>query len=86
MSCGVGLRHSLDPTFPWLWHRLAATAPFGPLSWEPPYAMGSAPKKQNQKQKFKLRCWNKAEGLVDFEEGGQELSVCGIKKVWRAEN
>jgi len=26
----------------WLWHRLAATAPTGPLAWETPYTMGAA--------------------------------------------
>ena len=38
----------------WLWCRLAATAPTGPLAWEPPYAVGMALKrkqKQNKKQK-----------------------------------
>ena len=40
----------------WLWRRLAATAPIGPLAWEPPYAAGSSSrkgkktKKQNKKQ------------------------------------
>ena len=42
MSCGVGHRHGLDPSLLWLWCRLAATTPFGPLDWEPPYAMGAA--------------------------------------------
>ena len=26
----------------WLWRRLAATAPIGPLAWECPYPMGAA--------------------------------------------
>ena len=57
MSCGVARRHGLDPTLLWLWYRLAATAPIGPLAWEPPYAAGEAlekrqkDKKQKQKQK-----------------------------------
>ena len=29
-----------DPVLLWLWHRLASTAPIGPLAWELPYAMG----------------------------------------------
>ena len=41
MSCGVGLRHRLDPTLLWLWCRPAAAAPIGLLAWEPPYAPGS---------------------------------------------
>ena len=31
-----------DPALLWLWHRLAAAAPIGPLAWEPPYAAGGA--------------------------------------------
>ena len=42
MSCGGGHRHSSDPALLWLWCRLAATAPIGPLAWEPPYAVGAA--------------------------------------------
>ena len=30
----------------WLWCRLAAAAPIGPLPWELPYAVGEALKKQ----------------------------------------
>ena len=41
-----------DPSLLWLWCRLAATALIGPLAWEPPYAMGVAPQK-NQKDKKK---------------------------------
>ena len=29
----------------WLWCRPAATASIRPLAWEPPYAMGSGPRK-----------------------------------------
>ena len=46
VSCGVGRRHSSDPTLLWLWHRLAATAPIRSLAWEPPYAAGVALKRQ----------------------------------------
>jgi len=38
------------------WHRLAATAPIGPLAWEPPYAAGAAQemaKRQKKKKKKK---------------------------------
>ena len=56
MSYGVGCRCGSDPTLLWLWGRPAATAPIGPLTWEPPYAVGGAQeiakkdKKQKQKQ------------------------------------
>ena len=36
------LQTRLDPELLWLWHRLAATAPIGPLDWEPPYALSAA--------------------------------------------
>ena len=42
MGCGVGSRRGLDPTLLWLWNRLAAAVPIGPLAWEPPYAAGTA--------------------------------------------
>ena len=49
MSCGVGRRHSLDPTLLWLWCRLAATALIQCLSWELPYTSGVALKKSKKK-------------------------------------
>ena len=42
MSCGVGCRRGSDPALLWLWCRPVATAPIGPLAWEPPYAAGAA--------------------------------------------
>ena len=56
MSCGVGHRRGSDPTLLWLWCRPAATAPIGPLAWEPPYAAGEAlekAKRQKRKEKEK---------------------------------
>ena len=47
----------------WLWRRLAATAPIGPLPWEPSYAAGAAlnghkrPKKKKKKEKEKAVCY-----------------------------
>ena len=58
VSCGVGRRCGLDPALLWLWRRLLATAPIGPLAWEPPYAVGAAqeiaerPKKKKRKGSF----------------------------------
>ena len=54
MSCGIGCRGGSDPALLWLWCRPAATAPTGPLAWEPPYATGAAQemaKKQKKKRK-----------------------------------
>ena len=51
MSCGVGCRRGSDPTLLWLWRKPAATAPIGPLAWEPPYAAGAALKRQKTNKK-----------------------------------
>ena len=51
VSCGVGCGRGLDPALLWLWHRPAAAAPNGPLSWEPPYAMGAALEKAKKRPK-----------------------------------
>ena len=49
----VGRRHGSDPALLWLWCRPAATAPIGPLAWEPPYAVGAAPEKAKRQIKRK---------------------------------
>ena len=51
MSCGVGHRCGLDLAMLWLWHRPAATAPIGPVAWEPPYAVGMALERQKRQKK-----------------------------------
>jgi len=43
--CGSGIG--------WWQHRLAATAPIGPLAWELPYAAGTALKKERKTKKKK---------------------------------
>ena len=50
VSCGIGLRRSLDLglLWLWLWLWLAATAPIRPLAWEPPHAMRVALKRLNK--------------------------------------
>ena len=58
MSCGVSSRRGSDLALLWLWVRLAATAPIGPLAWEPPYTAGASLKRQkgkNKKIKNKLK-------------------------------
>ena len=59
MNCGVGRRHNSNLELLWLWCRLAAIAPVGPLSWEPPYAAGVALEKDQKKKKKK-----KSEGYI----------------------
>ena len=48
MSCGLGLRRGSDLALLWLWCRPAATAPIGPLAWEPPYAASVALKRPKE--------------------------------------
>ena len=55
VSCGVGCRRGLDPALLWLWHRPVATAPIGPLAWDPPYAKGAALEKTKEKKKKRRR-------------------------------
>ena len=50
-SCSVGSRGDSDLALLWLWCRPTATAPFQPLAWELPYAMGVALKRQEDRQK-----------------------------------
>ena len=71
MSCGVGQRGArmwcccgsdigygccLSPMLLWLWCRLAAVAPLGPLARELLYASGAALKRQTESKK-KKRIW-----------------------------
>ena len=51
MSYGVGRRHGSDLAVLWVWCKPAATAPIRPLAWEPPYATGSALKRQKKKER-----------------------------------
>ena len=62
MSCGVGGRRISDLALLWLGHRPAATAPFRPLAWEPPYAVGAALEMANR-QKKRILSWKFPGGL-----------------------
>ena len=54
VSCGVGCRCGLDPALPWLWCRPAAVAPIQSLAWEPPCAVGEAPKSKKKKKYIRV--------------------------------
>ena len=45
----------MDPAWLWLWHRLVAAAPIGPLAWELLYAVGAALKRPKKKKKKRER-------------------------------
>ena len=70
MGCGIGCRCGSDPTFLWLWFRLAAAALIRPLAWELSYAMGVALKRQKKQTKkdprelspFHVRSWREGSG------------------------
>ena len=65
MSCGVGCRCGSEPALLWLWCRLAATAPIGPLAWKPPYAVGVAQEMAKKgKKKKKEEEEKEEEGLA----------------------
>ena len=64
MSSGVGRRRGSDPALLWLWRRLAATAPIGPLAWEPLYAVSAAIKRQKKFFFFFFK--------IRFREGKEE--------------
>ena len=49
----MGHRFGSDAELLWLWRRPEATAPIGPLAWEPPYAAGAALEKIKKKKKKK---------------------------------
>ena len=51
MTYGVGCKCSSDPALLWLWCRLVAAAPTGPLAWEPPCAKGAALEMEKRQKK-----------------------------------
>ena len=55
MSCGAGRRHGSDLALLWLWYRLAAVAPIGPLAREPLYATDAALEKAKKEKKKKKK-------------------------------
>ena len=70
VSCGVGRRCGSDPALLWLWCRPTATAPIGPLAWEPPYAAEVAQemaKRQKRKKKKKNYIGSSCCSSVDYE-------------------
>ena len=93
MSCGVGCRHSSDPTLLCLWCSPVATAPIKPLAWEPPYPKGAAqemakkktkknpkpgmPKKQREKNKKRKKKKKKKKKRYRTPEDKEEATSRG---------
>ena len=65
----MGHRYGSDPALLWLWLRPVATAPIGPLAWEPSYAAGAALEKAKRpkKKKKKKKARNYGAGLLSRE-------------------
>ena len=77
VSCGVGCRRGSDPALLWLWRRPVATAPIGPLAWEPPYATGAAQEiAKSQKKKKKIK--NKINAHAYFIELLKHVATYGF--------
>ena len=74
MSCGVGRSLGSDPELLWLWHRPVATAPTGPLAWEPPYGAGAAIKKKNRR---KSQAWGQKRIPEEVMENDDSLAGPG---------
>ena len=78
MSCGVGRRCSLDPAWPWLQLRPAGVVLIQPLSWELPYALGGALKRQGKKKKEKKK------KTLKKPEGVPQTFKCKVKCIYLA--
>ena len=68
----------------WLWHRLAATAPIRPLTWEPPCAAGAAQEMAKKKKKSSLNVYvfftleRFRTVYTDMEENHSRVLIFGI--------
>ena len=71
MSRGVDHMCGSDAALLWLWHRLAAAVPIGPLAWELTYAMGAAQKKKKN--------WGSRHGAAVTKTDKSGLFVCFCK-------
>ena len=65
------------PVLLWLWHRLAATVPIGPLAWESSYATGVAQK--DKKKKLQIYSptdgnWLREEAIYESNQQKNKLS------------
>ena len=72
MSCGVGHRLGLDPTWLWLWCRPAAAALIQPLAWELPYATGKPPPPSQKTKRIPEPFFNPTESK------SLEMEICRI--------
>ena len=85
MSCGVGCRCGSDPVLLWLWRRPVATAPIGPLAWEPPYAAGAAlekTKRQKKKKKKKRKKKKKEKTNIKHLTDWQKAKITSLE-LWK---
>ena len=59
VNCGAGCRCGSDLALLWLWRRPVATAPIGPLAWEPPYAAEADQRNSKKTKKINKNKKNK---------------------------
>ena len=62
----------------WLWRKPVATAPIGPLAWEPPYAAGSSPKKGKKTKKKRKK--PSEETKQSLEAGSDMTQILNYQK------
>ena len=76
MSYGVGHRCSLDLAMLWLWWRLAAVAPIGPLALESSYAVGAALEKAKKTKINKIKTFkNFAKAIITINSKRTSLKM-----------
>ena len=81
MSCGGGCRRGSALALLWLWHRLAAVAPIGPLAREHPCTVSAALKRKKKKKKQRNKKLKKPSALFLFfwlGRGPKEISFIGL--------
>ena len=67
----------------WLWCRLVATAPIGPLAWESPYATGAAQEMAKGQKKKKKK---KKKEIINPHIYGELFNKGGKNIKWEKES
>ena len=73
----------------WLWRRPGATAPIGPLAWEPPYATEAAQRmaKRQGKKKSQVHVEKNKIHVKETKYLWKKQNRCGkARNVWKKQN